>query len=66
MQKLVELMQHCETDIDNRDQQIRIFLEAYTKYQNYNKSLYSTLESLQKIRDELASISSLDLKTIDS
>ncbi|VVC41761.1 Hypothetical protein CINCED_3A024020 [Cinara cedri] len=66
MQKLVELMQHCETDVKNRDQQIRIFLEAYNKYQNYNQSLYSTLVSLQEVRDELASVSSLDLKTTNS
>lgn len=55
MQKLVGLMQHCETDIENRDQQIKIILEAYSKYQNYSKSMYSIIESMKEIRDELAS-----------
>lgn len=54
MQKLVELMQHCENDIENRDQQIKIILEAYSKYQNYSKSMYSIIELMKEIRAELA------------
>lgn len=54
MKKIAGLMKNCESEIEKRDQQIIIFLEAYKKYQNYTESLYSIIEAMKKVRDELS------------
>lgn len=65
MQKICGLMKNCESEIENRNQQIKILLEAYEKYENYSRSVYSILQSMKTVRDELSIYNSLETKTAD-
>lgn len=47
-------MKGCELEIQKRNQQISIFLEAYEKYKTHSESLHSILESMKKVRNELS------------
>jgi len=53
-------MRHCESEIEKRNQQVEILLQAYEKYQNYSESLRSILRSMKTVRDELSLYSSAD------
>lgn len=54
MQTLTGLMKHCESEIEKRNQQMVILLDAYEKYKNYNQSLCSILQTMTKVREELS------------
>lgn len=56
-------MKKCESEIEVRNQQVKILLDVYEKYQNCNKSLFSLLESIKTARDELSIYNSLLAKT---
>ncbi|XP_060860167.1 uncharacterized protein LOC132937370 [Metopolophium dirhodum] len=60
MQQICVLMRHCESEIEKRNQQVEILLQAYEKYQNYSESLRSILRSMKTVRDELSLYSSAD------
>jgi len=60
MQKICVLMRHCESEIEKRNQQVEILLQAYEKYQNHSESLRSILRSMKTVRDELSLYSSAD------
>lgn len=60
MRQICELMRHCESEIEKRNQQVEILLEAYEKYQNHSESLRSILQSMKTVRDELSLYSSDD------
>lgn len=66
MKQLCELMRYCEANIEKRNQQIEILLEAYIKYQNYNKSISSILQTMKTIRDELSNYHSLEVNALNS
>jgi len=53
-------MKHCESEIEKRNQQVEILLQAYEKYQNYSDSLRSILRAMKTVRDELSLYSSAD------
>lgn len=57
MEQLTVLMRNCESEIEKRNQQVTILLDAYEKYQNYSKSLYSILQAMKTARDELSKYS---------
>lgn len=48
------LMRNCESEIEKRNEQVKILLEAYEKYQTYSESLRSILQSMKTARDELS------------
>lgn len=52
------LMRHCETEIEKRNEQVEILLQAYEKYQNYSESLRSILQAMRTVREELSLYSS--------
>lgn len=54
MKTLAGLMKHCESEIEKRNQQMVILLDAYEKYKNYNQSLCSILKTMTKVREELS------------
>ncbi|XP_015370147.1 PREDICTED: uncharacterized protein LOC107166121 [Diuraphis noxia] len=58
MQQICILMRHCESEIEKRNQQVEILLQAYEKYQNYSESLRSILRAMKTVRDELSLYSS--------
>jgi len=60
MQQICGLMRHCESEIEKRNQQVEILLQAYEKYQNYSESLRSILRSMKTVRDELSLYSSAE------
>lgn len=60
MEKICGLMRQCESEIEKRNQQVKILLEAYEKYQNHSESLHSILQSIKTVRDELSLYSSTD------
>ncbi|XP_026817080.1 putative uncharacterized protein DDB_G0292292 [Rhopalosiphum maidis] len=60
MQQICGLMRHCESEIEKRNQQVEILLQAYEKYQNYSESLRSILHSMKTVRDELSLYSSAE------
>lgn len=65
MQSLTDLMRRCESEIEKRNQQVTILLEAYKKYQNHSQSLCSILQAMKTIRDELSKCSTMKTKTAD-
>lgn len=54
MEQLTVLMRNCESEIEKRNQQVTILLDAYEKYQNYSRSLCSILQAMKTARDELS------------
>uniref|UniRef100_A0A2S2NCE2 Uncharacterized protein n=1 Tax=Schizaphis graminum TaxID=13262 RepID=A0A2S2NCE2_SCHGA len=60
IQQICGLMRHCESEIEKRNQQVEILLQAYEKYQNYSESLRSILQSMKTVRDELSLYSSAE------
>ncbi|XP_025192795.1 uncharacterized protein LOC112592860 [Melanaphis sacchari] len=60
MQQICGLMRHCESEIEKRNQQVEILLQAYEKYQNYSESLRSILQSMKTACDELSLYSSAE------
>lgn len=62
LKTICELMKNCESEIEVRNQQLKILLDAYEKYENCNKSLYSILRSIKTARDELSICNSLVTK----
>lgn len=53
-------MRHCESEIEKRNQQVEILLQAYEKYQNHSETLRSILRSMKTVRDELSLYNSAD------
>jgi hypothetical protein len=66
MEKMCGLMRNCESEIEKRDEQIKILLEAYEKYQTYNESLRSILQSMKNVRDELSIYNSAELNNAEN
>lgn len=60
LKTLCGLMRNCEAEIEKRNQQVEILLEAYEKYQNCNKSLSAILQTMKTTRDELSIYHSLE------
>lgn len=54
MEQITVLMRNCESEIEKRNQQVTILLDAYEKYQKYSRSLYSILQAIKAARDELS------------
>lgn len=66
LKKLCVLMRNCEDEIEKRNQQVEILLEAYEKYQNHNKSLSSILQMMKTIRDELSIYHSIEANALNN
>lgn len=66
MEKMCGLMRNCESEIEKRDEQIKILLEAYEKYQTCSESLRSILRSMKNIRDELLIYNSAELNSAEN
>jgi len=60
MQQICGLMRNCEAEIEKRNQQVEILLQAYEKYQSHNESLRSILQTMKTVRDELSLYSSAE------
>lgn len=60
LQKIVGLMKNCELEIQKRNQQVDILLEAYDKYKAHSEALYSILESIKTVRNELSQFETVD------
>lgn len=59
-------MRNCEAEIEKRNQQLEILLDAYKKYQSYNKSLASILQMIKTTRDEISLYQSLEANAINN
>lgn len=59
-------MKNCESEIEKRNEQVNILLEAYKKYQTYSESLRSILQSMQNIRDELSIYCSMESNSTEN
>lgn len=57
MRKLTVLMRTCESEIGKRNEQMKILLEAYDKYQTHNQTLCNILQAMKSTRDELSKCS---------
>lgn len=66
LKKLCGLMRNCEAEIEKRNQQVQILLEAYEKYQSYNRSLSSILQTMKTIRDELSLYHSIETNALNN
>lgn len=58
MRQLAVLMRTCESEIEKRNEQVKILLDAYNKYQSHNQTLCNILEAMKSVRDELSKYSS--------
>lgn len=65
MKTLTALMKNCESEIEKRNQQVTILLEAYKKYQNSNESLYSIIQTMKTVREELSECVPIEISTVD-
>jgi len=54
MQTLTELMKHCESEIEKRNQQVKLLFDAYDNYQNHSNTLCSILQAIKTVRDQLS------------
>jgi len=63
MREITTLMKTCESEIERRNEQIKILLEAYEKYQSHNKTLCNILQEMKSARDELSKYRNVDNDT---
>ncbi|XP_050426627.1 uncharacterized protein LOC126836949 [Adelges cooleyi] len=56
MEKLLNLLKMCNSEIEKRDQQVKILLEAYNTYKSLDSSVHSMLESIKAVHKELSEL----------